>query len=145
MNHTPGSSGQNSGSFTETAETAAASAWREFWEVEVLWVDIASKTFLVGYLFVFVEYLCNRSPKIEKKNIKNYSSILAIVNRRNWLDHLPPLNTAFKHKSKNLKASTCWWIYWKACRKLKKSMLLWNCRSRQGRDLWSLVWRVYKK
>ena len=50
------------------------------------------KTFSGGYLFVFVEYLCNRSPKIKTKNIKNYSSILAIVNQWNWLDDLPPLN-----------------------------------------------------
>ena len=52
-----------------------------------------SKTFFGGCLFVFVEYLCNRSPKIKTKNIKNYSSILAIVNRRNWLDDSPPLKT----------------------------------------------------
>ena len=44
-----------------------------------------------GHLFVFVEYLCKRSPKIKTKNIKNYSSILAIVNHRNWLDDSPPL------------------------------------------------------
>ena len=43
------------------------------------------KLFVGRYLFVFVEYLCNRSPKIKTKNIKNYSSILAIVNHRNWL------------------------------------------------------------
>ena len=30
-------------------------------------------------------------PKIKTKNIKNYSSILAIVNHRNWLDDSPPL------------------------------------------------------
>ena len=52
-----------------------------------------SKSFLGGYLFVFVEYLCDRSSKIETKNTKNYSSILAIVNHRNWLDDLPPLIT----------------------------------------------------
>ena len=51
-----------------------------------------SKNFFGGYLFVFVEYLCNRSPKIKTKNIKNYSSNLAIVNHRNWLDDSPPLN-----------------------------------------------------
>ena len=49
------------------------------------------KTFFGGYLFAFVEYLCNCSPKIKTKNIKNYSSILAIVNHRNWLDDSPPL------------------------------------------------------
>ena len=50
------------------------------------------KLFSGGYLFVFVEYLCKRSSKIKTKNIKNYSSILAIVNHRNWLDDSPPLN-----------------------------------------------------
>ena len=49
------------------------------------------KLFLGGHLFVFVEYLCKRSPKIKTKNIKNYSSILAIVNHRNWLDDSTPL------------------------------------------------------
>ena len=49
------------------------------------------KLFSGGHLFVFVEYLCNRSPKIKTKNIKNYSSILAIVNHRNWPDDSPPL------------------------------------------------------
>ena len=44
------------------------------------------KYFFGGYLFIFVECLCNRSPKIKTKNIKNYSSILAIVNHLNWLD-----------------------------------------------------------
>ena len=49
------------------------------------------KLFVGGYLFAFVEYLCNRSPKIETKNMKNYSSILATANHRNWLDDSPPL------------------------------------------------------
>ena len=40
---------------------------------------------------MFVEYLCKRSPKIKTKYIKNYSSILATVNHRNWLDDSPPL------------------------------------------------------
>ena len=53
------------------------------------------KTFFREYLFVFVEYLCNCSPKIETKNIKNYSSILAIVNYRNWQDDSLPLNGMF--------------------------------------------------
>ena len=48
------------------------------------------KIFFRGYLFLFVEYLCKRSPKIKTKNIKNYSSILAIVNHRDWLDDSPP-------------------------------------------------------
>ena len=51
------------------------------------------KLFSGGHLFVFIEYLCNRSPKIKTKNIKNYSSILAILNRRNWLDDSPPLRS----------------------------------------------------
>ena len=50
-----------------------------------------SKKFFGGFLFVFVEYVCNRSPKIKTKTIKNYSSILAIVNHRNWLDDSAPL------------------------------------------------------
>ena len=49
------------------------------------------KAFFGGYLFVFVGYLCNRSLKIKTKNIKNYSSILAIVNHRKRLDDSPPL------------------------------------------------------
>ena len=48
------------------------------------------KSFFGGHLFAFVEYLCNRSPKIKTKNIKKYSSILSIVNHRNWLDDSPP-------------------------------------------------------
>ena len=51
-----------------------------------------SKNFFWGTsFFVFVEYLCKRNPKIKTKNIQNYSSILAIVNHRNWLDDSPPL------------------------------------------------------
>ena len=42
---------------------------------------------------MFVEYLCNRSHKIKTKNIKNYSSILAIVNHWNWLDDSPPTDS----------------------------------------------------
>ena len=59
--------------------------WREEQNLEFL------KTFFGGYLFVFVEYLRNRSHKINTKNIKNYSSILAIVNHQNWLDDSPHL------------------------------------------------------
>ena len=51
-----------------------------------------SKTFLVEYLFVFAEYLCNRSSKIRTKNFKNLISILAIVNYQNWLDASLPLS-----------------------------------------------------
>ena len=49
--------------------------------------------FFGEHLFVFAEYFCNRSPKIKTKKIKNYSSILAIVNHRNWLNDSPPLNS----------------------------------------------------
>ena len=42
-----------------------------------------------------MEYLCKRRPKIKTKNVKNYSSILAIVNHRNWLDDSPPLKKQF--------------------------------------------------
>ena len=52
-----------------------------------------SKNFFRGHLFVFVEYLCKRSPKIKTKNIKNHSLISAIVNHRNWLDDSPPLTS----------------------------------------------------
>ena len=54
-----------------------------------------SENFFRGYHFVFIEYLCNCSPKINTKNIKNYGSILAIVNHRNWLDDSPPLTCDF--------------------------------------------------
>ena len=53
-----------------------------------------------GHLFVFVEYLCKRSPKIKTKNIKNHNSILAIVNHRNWLDDSPPLITCQLRRKK---------------------------------------------
>ena len=49
------------------------------------------KIFVGRHLFVFVEYLCKRSPKIKTKNIKNFSSILAIANHRNCLDDSPHL------------------------------------------------------
>ena len=54
------------------------------------------KLFSGGHLFIFVEYLCKRSLKIKTKNIKNYNSILAIVNHRNWLDDSPPLTKQVK-------------------------------------------------
>ena len=53
---------------------------------------VSKNFFSGGHFFVFAEYLCNRSPKIKTKNIKNYSSILAMVNHWNWLDDSPPLN-----------------------------------------------------
>ena len=64
-----------------------------------------SKNFFGGHLFVFVEYLCKRSPKIKTKNIKNYSSILAIVNHRNWLDDSPPLS---RQSNRNETALQTW-------------------------------------
>ena len=33
---------------------------------------------------------------MKAKNIKNYSSILAMVNHRNWLDDSPPLTSVLK-------------------------------------------------
>ena len=60
------------------------------------------KLFSGGHLVVFVEYLCNRSPKIKTKNIKKYSSNLAIVNHWNWLDDSPPLKYTKCHISTNL-------------------------------------------
>ena len=39
-----------------------------------------STTFYGRQLFVFVEYLCNRIPKMRTKHFKNYNLILAIVN-----------------------------------------------------------------
>ena len=50
-----------------------------------------SKTILGGYLFVFVNYRCNRSPEMRTKQLKNYISILTSVNYRNWLDASPSL------------------------------------------------------
>ena len=67
--------------------------WREEQNAEF------PKTFFGGYIFAFVEYLCNRTLKIKTKNIKNYSLILAIINHRNWLDDSPPLKY-FVHKNR---------------------------------------------
>ena len=71
--------------------------WREDQNSEL------PKTFSGGHLLVFVEYLCKRNPKIKTKNIKNCSSILAIVNHRNWLDDSPPL----RFKTYFLRILTC--------------------------------------
>ena len=60
------------------------------------------KLFVGGYLFVFVEYLCNCSLKIKTKNIKNYRSILASVNHRNWLDDSPPLIGTYVDNCQNV-------------------------------------------
>ena len=43
------------------------------------------KSFCWKYLFVFVEYLCYRSPKMRRKHFKNFILILSIVNYRNRL------------------------------------------------------------
>ena len=53
------------------------------------------KHFFGGYLFVFVEYLCNRSFKIKTKTIKSYVSILTIVNHRNWQDDSHSLTAVY--------------------------------------------------
>ena len=50
-----------------------------------------NKKLFRGYLLVFFEYLWNRTPKMRTQNFKNYISILAIANCRNWLDASPPL------------------------------------------------------
>ena len=50
-----------------------------------------SKNFFRGISYAFVEYLCNHCLKIKTKSIKNYISILAIINHRNWLDESPHL------------------------------------------------------
>ena len=44
----------------------------------------------------------NRSPKIRTKNFKHYLSILLIVNYRNRLDVLPPLNREQVSKKEKL-------------------------------------------
>ena len=46
----------------------------------------------------FVEYLCNRSPKIKTKNFKNYISMLTIVSHRNWLDVSSPFKQHIKRQ-----------------------------------------------
>ena len=58
------------------------------------------KLFVGRYLFVFVKYFFKRSPKIKTKNIRNYSSILAIVNHQNCLDDSPPLRANFAKQKK---------------------------------------------
>ena len=61
------------------------------------------KNSLGGYVFVFVECLCNRSPKMRIKHFKNYTSILASVNYRNWLNASPLKleKLLFSHKFPN--------------------------------------------
>ena len=50
-----------------------------------------SKNFFRGDIFLYLlNIFAISSPKIKTKNIKNYSSILAIANHRNWLDDSLP-------------------------------------------------------
>ena len=51
-----------------------------------------SKSFFRGISFCICWISKQTQPQNQKKNIKTYSSILAIVNHRNWLDDSPPLN-----------------------------------------------------
>ena len=48
------------------------------------------KTFFGGISFCICRISLQPQPQNPNKNIKNYSSILAIVNHRNWLDDSPP-------------------------------------------------------
>ena len=50
------------------------------------------KTFW-GISLFFIEYFCNRSPKMRTIKLKNYISILAILSNRNGLDASSPLKT----------------------------------------------------
>ena len=71
------------------------------------------KTFCRGDIFLYLLNIfnCNRSPKIKTKNIKNYSSILAIVNHRNWQDESPPLTAVTRSiASVTLIAGLLYWI-----------------------------------
>ena len=52
-----------------------------------------SKNFLGDIFLYLLNIFANAAPKLKQKNIKNYGSILAIVNHRNWLDDSPPLQT----------------------------------------------------
>ena len=46
-----------------------------------------------GNIFLYLlNIFATAAPKLKQKNIKNYSSILSIVDHRNWLDDSPPLN-----------------------------------------------------
>ena len=54
-----------------------------------------SKNFFRGDIFLYLlNIFATAVPKLKIKNIKNFffSSILAIVNHRNWLDDSPPLS-----------------------------------------------------
>ena len=57
-----------------------------------------------GDIFLYLlNMFATAAPKVKAKNIKNYCSILAVVNHRNWLDNSPPLTHIF-HCTK---LSTC--------------------------------------
>ena len=88
-------------SFVLPAKTTVGLIVRELWFWREEQNSEFPKTFYGGYLFVFVEYLCNGSHKIKTKNIKNYSSILAIVNHRNWLDDSQPLSKCLQFRILN--------------------------------------------
>ena len=50
-----------------------------------------SKNFFRGDIFLYLlNIFATAVPKLKQK-IKNYSSVLAIVNHWNWQDDLPPL------------------------------------------------------
>ena len=57
-----------------------------------------SKNFSQGDIFLYLlNIFATAVPKLKQKNIKNYSSILAIVNHWNWLDDSPPLKTSVRN------------------------------------------------
>ena len=66
------------------------------------------KIFYGGFLFVVIEYLCNRRPKMKIKHFKNCASILSIVNHRNWLDASLPLKTISANSMSELVGVDMW-------------------------------------
>ena len=50
-----------------------------------------SKNFFRGTSFCICRISLQTQPQNQNKKYQNYSSILAIVNHRNWLDDSPPL------------------------------------------------------
>ena len=82
-------------SFVFPTKTTVGLLVRELWFRREEQNPEFPKTFFGGYVFAFVEYLCNCSLKINTKNIKNYRSILAIINHCNTLDDSQPLKTRF--------------------------------------------------
>ena len=59
-----------------------------------------SKNFLLGNIFLYLLNIFATAPSKLKKNIKNYSSILAIVNHRNWLNDSLPLSSGTQFRLK---------------------------------------------